>query len=234
MIQLTTTNLTKCYDNHVKALDGFSFTFTEGIYGLLGPNGAGKSTLMNLLTDNLSPTEGEILYNGENIQTMGKEYRKVLGYMPQQQGLYSGFTLERFLYYMAVLKGIEKEVAKEQIPKLIQLVNLQDSCQQKLGGFSGDMKQRALIAQACSLQNLANVPQTVSILQYLIFVAIFRYMGLAFMMLGLFYVSSKTKSVIGTCITGVLLVVLPLVFVYLQVPGAVYLLLNPFLIGNVF
>lgn len=148
MIQLETVNLTKIYDNKVKALDDFSFTFTEGIYGLLGPNGAGKSTLMNLLTDNLMPTSGEVLLNGRNLQLLDKEYRKVLGYMPQQQGLYAGFTLERFLYYMAALKGIDKTQAKGQIPELIRLVNLQDFSKRKLGTFSGGMKQRALIAQA--------------------------------------------------------------------------------------
>ncbi len=148
MIKLETINLTKSYDNKVKALDDFSFTFTEGIYGLLGPNGAGKSTLMNLLTDNLMPTSGEILLNGSNLQSLDKEYRRVLGYMPQQQGLYEGFTLERFLYYMAALKGMDKKQADVQIPELIHRVNLQDFCKRKLGTFSGGMKQRALIAQA--------------------------------------------------------------------------------------
>lgn len=89
-------------------------------------------------------------------------------------------------------------------------------------------------APACSLQNLSAVSNDVSILQYLIFVAIFRYIGLISMMVGLFYVSSKTKSVIGTSLIGVLCVALPLVFAYLQVPGSSYLLLNPFIIGNVF
>lgn len=147
-MELKTVNLTKCYHKGTKALDSFSFTFSEGIYGLLGPNGAGKSTLMNLLTDNLEATKGDILFNGDNVRELGKEYRKLLGYMPQQQGLYPGFTLERFLYYMAALKGIGKAEAKEQIPKLIGLVNLEDAAKKKLGTFSGGMKQRALIAQA--------------------------------------------------------------------------------------
>ena len=148
MIRLEAVNLTKSYDKKTKALDSFSFAFTEGVYGLLGPNGAGKSTLMNLLTDNLFPTDGDVLFNGKSLKQYKKQYRKMLGYMPQQQGLYPGFTLERFLYYMASLKGLDKEFARRQIPELIQLVNLQAFKNQKLGTFSGGMKQRALIAQA--------------------------------------------------------------------------------------
>ncbi len=147
-MELQIIDLTKAYHKGIKALDGFSFTFSEGIYGLLGPNGAGKSTLLNLLTDNLSPTGGKIILNGQDIQLQGKNYRKKFGYMPQQQGLYPEFTLEDFLYYMAALKGIKKAEAKQQIPELIKKVNLQDSAGKKLGAFSGGMKQRALIAQA--------------------------------------------------------------------------------------
>ena len=79
---------------------------------------------------------------------MGAEFRKILGFMPQQQGLYPNFTLERFLYYMAALKGMKKSEAKENIKSLLKLVNLTDSTSKRLGGFSGVMKQRALIAQA--------------------------------------------------------------------------------------
>lgn len=147
-MELEVSNLTKEYHKGIKALDSFSFIFTEGIYGLLGPNGAGKSTLMNLLTDNLEADSGEILFDGRGIKELGKEYRRVLGYMPQQQGLYPGFTLERFLYYMAALKGLDKKKAGEQIPKLMKLVNLQEAAGKKLGAFSSGMKQRALIAQA--------------------------------------------------------------------------------------
>ena len=97
----------------VKALDNFSVTLTPGVYGLLGPNGAGKSTLMNIITDNLNADGGEVVYGGENIKKLGKDYRAVLGYMPQQQGLYDDFTLNRFLWYMAALKGLKKKEAKE-------------------------------------------------------------------------------------------------------------------------
>ena len=142
-------NITKTYKKgEVRALDDFSVTLTPGVYGLLGPNGAGKSTLMNIITDNLKADSGEVLYNGENTHKLGREYRSILGYMPQQQGLYDDFTLNRFLWYMAALKGLKKKEAKEKITRLLDTVNLTDSAHKKLGSFSGGMKQRALIAQA--------------------------------------------------------------------------------------
>ena len=142
-------NISKTYKKGtVKALDDFSVTLTPGVYGLLGPNGAGKSTLMNIITDNLNSDSGEVLYDGEDIKKLGKDYRTVLGYMPQQQGLYDDFTLNRFLWYMAALKGLKKKEAKQKITSLLETVNLKESAHKKLGSFSGGMKQRALIAQA--------------------------------------------------------------------------------------
>ena len=149
MPKLEIKNISKTYKKGtVKALDDFSVTLTPGVYSLLGPNGAGKSTLMNIITDNLNADSGEVLYDGENIKKLGKDYRSVLGYMPQQQGLYDDFTLNRFLWYMAALKGLKKKEAKEKIISLLETVNLTESAHKKLGGFSGGMKQRALIAQA--------------------------------------------------------------------------------------
>ena len=148
-MKLEIKNISKTYKKGtVKALDDFSVTLTPGVYGLLGPNGAGKSTLMNIITDNLNADSGEVLYDGENINKLGKDYRSVLGYMPQQQGLYDDFTLNRFLWYMSALKGLKKKDAKEKITSLLETVNLTESAHKKLGGFSGGMKQRALIAQA--------------------------------------------------------------------------------------
>lgn len=142
-------NISKTYKKGtVKALDDFSVTLTSGVYGLLGPNGAGKSTLMNIITDNLNSDRGKVLYDGEDIKKLGKDYRTVLGYMPQQQGLYDDFTLNRFLWYMAALKGLKKKDAKQKITSLLETVNLKESAHKKLGSFSGGMKQRALIAQA--------------------------------------------------------------------------------------
>lgn len=142
-------NVNKTYKKGtVKALADFSVTLTPGVYGLLGPNGAGKSTLINIITDNINSDSGKVLYNGENIKALGKNYRSVLGYMPQQQGLYDDFTLNRFLWYMAALKGLKKKQAKDKIALLLETVNLTSSAHKKLGSFSGGMKQRALIAQA--------------------------------------------------------------------------------------
>ncbi len=149
MPKLEIKNISKTYKKGtVKALDDFSVTLTPGVYGLLGPNGAGKSTLMNIITDNLNSDSGKVLYNDEDIKKLGKNYRTVLGYIPQQQGLYDDFTLNRFLWYMSALKGLKKKEAKDKITSLLDTVNLTDSAHKKLGGFSGGMKQRALIAQA--------------------------------------------------------------------------------------
>lgn len=146
-MELKVCNVTKMYGAN-RALDRFTYTFTPGVYGLLGPNGAGKSTLMNIITTNLPQTEGVVTYNGKDISVLGKEYRAILGFMPQQQGIYPGYTLESFLWYMASLKGLNKQAAKAEIERLLPLVNLEDNRRKRLGSFSGGMKQRALIAQA--------------------------------------------------------------------------------------
>lgn len=139
--------LTKTYKDKV-ALSEITFSFTPGIYGLLGPNGAGKSTMMNLITDNLVPTSGRVLLDGRGIGELGADYRKLLGYMPQQQNIYPDLTLRRFLFFMASLKGLSKGRAAEEIDDLVRMVNLSDVLSKKLGAFSGGMKQRALLAQA--------------------------------------------------------------------------------------
>ena len=149
MPELKISNVSKTYKKgSVKALDCFTATLTPGVYGLLGPNGAGKSTLMNIITDNLTADSGDVLFDGNSIKSLGSDYRSVLGYMPQQQGVYDDFTLNRFLWYMAALKGMKKTAAKNKITTLLETVNLTDSAHKKLGSFSGGMKQRALIAQA--------------------------------------------------------------------------------------
>ncbi|MBO5228988.1 MAG: ATP-binding cassette domain-containing protein [Lachnospiraceae bacterium] len=146
-MELKIENLTKDYGTS-RALEDFSFIFTEGVYGLLGPNGAGKSTLMNIITDNLAPTSGRITYDGEDIKKLGAEYLGQIGFMPQQQNLYPTFSGLRFMYYMAALKGMKKREADAQIPKLMKMVNLETHENKKLGAYSGGMKQRILIAQA--------------------------------------------------------------------------------------
>ena len=111
-----------------------------------GPNGAGKSTLMNIITDNLKLDSGKILWNGQESKSLGAKYREILGYMPQGQGLYNGFTAKRFLNYIAVLKEVPKEDVEMQIQKVSKSVNLQDELGKKIGMYSGGMKQRLLIA----------------------------------------------------------------------------------------
>ncbi len=146
-MRLQINNLTKRYGQKT-ALDDFSFEFSDGIYGLLGPNGAGKSTLMKIITQIIEPTSGGIIVDGKKVEKHDREYRKLLGFMPQQQAIYPDFTLTRFLFYMAALKGLTKKQAAPQIAELIKRVNLEDCAKKKLGGFSGGMKQRALLAQA--------------------------------------------------------------------------------------
>ena len=146
-MQLELKNLTKRYGSFT-ALDCMNITFTEGIYGILGANGAGKSTMMNLLTDNIPRTDGQILFDGTDILKLGKDFRRLLGYMPQQQGYYEHMTAQTFLSYMADLKAIPKKQAKEEIERLLTITNLSNVRHKKLGGYSGGMKQRVLLAQA--------------------------------------------------------------------------------------
>jgi ABC-type multidrug transport system ATPase subunit len=148
MNNLKLENVNKHYKQK-HALRDFSYEFQNGIYGLLGPNGAGKSTLLNIISDNLNPDNGsKITWNGVGISDLGAEYRAILGFMPQQQSLYSTFTATRFLSYIAALKGLSKKQASEEIPQVLEAVELSDCAKKYIGGFSGGMKQRLLIAQA--------------------------------------------------------------------------------------
>lgn len=165
-MKLEIRNLKKTYGT-VQALKGISYTFTPGVYGILGANGAGKSTMINLITDNVSHDKvngGRILYDENNDETdilkLGKLFRAQVGYMPQQQGFYEDFSPKAFLKYMAEIKGVKKlktvdengnEIVKtvnQQIDELLEVVNLTNVAYKKIGGFSGGMKQRVLLAQA--------------------------------------------------------------------------------------
>lgn len=139
--------LKKSYGSKV-ALQGVSLTLTPGLYGLLGPNGAGKSTLLQLITDNLLPDSGRVLWNGKNIRKANRRYRQCLGYAPQQQGLYDTFTGQQFLAYIGTLKGLPKKELEEQILWAAGCVNLTEQLPLKIKGYSGGMKQRLLVAQA--------------------------------------------------------------------------------------
>lgn len=145
-------SVSKAYGSNL-ALDKFSAQLISGVYALLGPNGSGKSTLMNILTDNLKADSGEITYtddsgNTENVLHMGVHFREKLGFMPQYPGLYPNFSVERFMWYMAALKGINKEEAKKQIPEILAAVELDDVPKRTIGALSGGMKQRLTLAQA--------------------------------------------------------------------------------------
>lgn len=149
---LTISGISKSYGTNL-ALNGFSATLDAGIYALLGPNGSGKSTLMNILTDNLKADSGEITYtdgtgNAENVLDMGVRFREKLGFMPQYPGLYPNFTVERFMWYMAALKGLSKAESQRQIPEILSAVELDDVPKRKIGALSGGMKQRLTLAQA--------------------------------------------------------------------------------------
>lgn len=151
-MKLFINNISKSFGTNL-ALNKFYLSLTPGIYALLGPNGSGKSTLMNILTDNLKADSGEITYtddsgNTENVLHMGVRFREKLGFMPQYPGLYPNFTVERFMWYMAALKGIKKEEAKKQIPEILAAVELDDVPKRKIGALSGGMKQRLTLAQA--------------------------------------------------------------------------------------
>ena len=138
-------NLTKMYGNN-KAVNDLTLTLTDGIYGILGPNGSGKTTLINLLTDNVKRTSGEILINNKDIVSLGAKYRDLIGYMPQQQALYNDFSAYMYLKYMCTVKGIKHN--NELISDILKKVNLYDVRNSKVVTFSGGMKQRLLFAQA--------------------------------------------------------------------------------------
>ena len=146
-MELNLTDVTKQYGD-ILALDHFSYSFHPGIYGILGANGAGKSTMMNLITDNLRRDGGAITFDGTEIRQMGKNYRRILGYMTQQQGLYEGMTAETFLRYLARLKQIPRVQISDEVHRVLEMTNLLDQRHRKIGGFSGGMKQRVLLAQA--------------------------------------------------------------------------------------
>lgn len=137
----------------VQALSDFTIDLTPGIYALLGPNGSGKSTLINIITGSITASAGQILYQEderrpEDILKMGIRFREKLGFMPQYPGMYSDFTVERFMKYMSALKGITKHEANEQITKILEQVELNDVRKRRIKTLSGGMKQRLALAQA--------------------------------------------------------------------------------------
>ena len=146
-MKLSFEHISKLYGDTV-ALQQIDLTLGSGVYGLLGPNGAGKTTLMRIMTDLLAPSTGRVLLDGQDIAVMGAAFRKKLGYLPQDFGVYPNFTAEQFLLYIARLKGLSKFEAKRQTDGLLHMVGLEDKKQKKLKDFSGGQRQRVGIAQA--------------------------------------------------------------------------------------
>ena len=149
MNQLKISNLSKTYSNGVKALDNVSLEIPTGMFGLLGPNGAGKSTLMRTIATLQEPDGGMITLGDLNILTQKDQVRKILGYLPQEFGLYPKISGEVLLDHLAVLKGMtNRKERKEVVKAILYKTNLYDARKKNLGGYSGGMKQRFGIAQA--------------------------------------------------------------------------------------
>jgi ABC-2 type transport system ATP-binding protein len=149
MIEIT--NLTKTYSGKVHALRGVNLNIGAGMFGLLGPNGAGKTTLMRIIAGLLRPTEGTVKVFDNDISTsQGKQAPKsLLGYLPQELGLYPNLSAREFLDYIAILKGItDSNARKRQTDELLEMVRLSDVANRKLKTYSGGMKRRVGIAQA--------------------------------------------------------------------------------------
>jgi len=138
----------KQYTRTFWGLSDVSLSLGPGVIGLLGPNGAGKSTLMRILATITRPTTGKVTWNGTDIAKSPNELREVLGYLPQDFGVYPHLTPLEFLEYLSAIKGIDTKAARNRIDELLQLVNLTEVRKRPLGGFSGGMKQRVGIAQA--------------------------------------------------------------------------------------
>src|ERR1035437_6691710 len=147
-------NVSKRYGGGNWALRNFTLQLGPGILGLLGPNGAGKTTLMSILATITRPTHGAILWNGTELSANPNAIRSVLGYLPQDFGVYPNLNAVEFLEYLAAVKGLDATAARRRIEELLDLVNLSDVRKRPLGSYSGGMKQRIGIAQA-----LLNDPQ---------------------------------------------------------------------------
>jgi ABC-type multidrug transport system ATPase subunit len=148
VLRLVVENLRKDYPRKPRALDGLSIALCPGVLGLLGPNGAGKSTLMRILATVAKPTSGTVRWNDVDIVSHPNAIREVLGYLPQDFGIYPNLSAVEFLSYLAAVRGLPAGAARKRIDELLVLVNLVEARKRPLGGFSGGMKQRLGIAQA--------------------------------------------------------------------------------------
>lgn len=146
-MELTISNLTKRFKDKV-AVDGVSLTLTPGVWGLLGANGAGKTTLMRMVAGILTPTSGEVRYDGVEIRALGEAYRDIFGYLPQTFGFYPEFTVTDYLQYVAALKGLAKRDSSRKIDNLLHMLTLSDVRNKHIRKLSGGMRRRVGIAQA--------------------------------------------------------------------------------------
>ena len=146
-MELCINDLTKRFKDKL-AVDHASLTISPGVWGLLGANGAGKTTLMRMAAGLIRPTEGDVKYDGVPIQALGKSYRDIFGYLPQEFGFYPEFTVYDYLDYVAALKGVSRKKAGEKIDRLLETFSLTDVRKKKITKLSGGMKRRVGIAQA--------------------------------------------------------------------------------------
>jgi ABC-type multidrug transport system ATPase subunit len=157
-VRLSIENVGKRYSGNVWALRRFSLELKPGVLGLLGPNGAGKTTLMNILATITRASEGTVMWNDADVAKDPNALRAVLGYLPQDFGVYPNLSAQEFLEYLAAVKGLDAAAARRRIDQLLNVVNLADVRGRPLGGFSGGMKQRVGIAQA-----LLNDPRVLTV-----------------------------------------------------------------------
>jgi ABC-2 type transport system ATP-binding protein len=147
-LNLCTDNLGKAYRGNIWGLKEFTLSFDTGVLGLLGPNGAGKSTLMKILATVTRPTEGNATWNGFDMVRSPNKIRKILGYLPQDFGIYPNLNAVEFLTYLAAARGMVGKPARTRISQLLEVVNLVEARNRRLGSLSGGMRQRVGIAQA--------------------------------------------------------------------------------------
>ncbi|MEY2562809.1 MAG: type transport system ATP-binding protein [Verrucomicrobiota bacterium] len=147
-MKLSLEGVSKLYSGKVWGLKDFTLDVEPGILGLLGPNGAGKSTLMRILATITKPTSGKVTWSGTDVVRSPNSLRQVLGYLPQDFGVYPNLNAVEFLEYLAAAKGLDRKTARARIQELLEVVNLVDAGKRPLGGFSGGMRQRVGIAQA--------------------------------------------------------------------------------------
>ena len=146
-MELCIKDLTKQYQDKLAA-DHVNLTITPGIWGLLGANGAGKTTLMRMAAGLLKPTRGTVEYDGIPIEALGKRYRNIFGYLPQEYGFYPEFTVYDYLDYVAALKGLSRKKAAGKIDRLLETFSLTEVRKKRITKLSGGMKRRVGIAQA--------------------------------------------------------------------------------------